>query len=57
MGQFTIHIIYCFIGSIHSLFGEEHDGMQVDMVLEKDPRVLYLDLEAAGRASETLGLA
>ena len=31
--------------------------MQADMVLEKDLRVLHLDLQAAGRDSESLGLA
>ena len=35
-----------------------HGGMQVDMVLEKELRVLHLDLQAAGRRlCATLGLA
>jgi hypothetical protein len=31
--------------------------MQVDMVLQKELRVLNLDQQAAGRDNETLGLA
>ena len=31
--------------------------MQSDMVLEKELRVLHLDLQAAGRENEPLGLA
>ena len=39
--------------------GKEHGGMQAGMVLEKEPRVLHLDWQAAGRERErvTLGLA
>ena len=36
---------------------KEYGGMRADMVLEKDLRVLHLDLQAAGRDSESLGLA
>ena len=36
--------------SIHSP-GGKHGGVQVDMVLEKEPRVLHLDRQAAGSDS------
>ena len=33
---------------LHYCHGGKHGGMQADMVLEKDLRVLHLDLQAAG---------
>jgi hypothetical protein len=31
----------------HNHHGRKHGGKQADMVLEKEPRVLYLDPQAA----------
>jgi hypothetical protein len=41
-----------FRGSVHYHHGEKHGSMQAD-VLEKELRVLYQDLQAAGRESDT----
>ena len=38
---------------VHYGYCGKHDGMQVDMVLEKELRVLPLDPQAAGRDSHT----
>lgn len=38
-----------FTGSVHCHHGRKHDSVQVDMVLEKELRVLYLDLKVAWR--------
>ena len=36
-----------FRGLGHCHHGRKHGSMQADMVLEKEPRVLHLDLQAA----------
>ena len=43
-----------FRGSVHYHHGREHGGMQADMVLEKELRVLYLDLQATGSELSTM---
>jgi hypothetical protein len=40
---------YRFRGSVHYHHGGKHGGMPADMVLEKELRVLHLDLQAAER--------
>jgi hypothetical protein len=40
-------LAYSFRGSVHYHPGGKHGGMQLDMVLEKELRGLYLDLQAA----------
>ena len=42
---------------IHYHCGGKHGAMQADVVLEKEMRVLHLDLQAAGRQQDILGLA
>jgi hypothetical protein len=49
-------LAYRFRDFIHYQHGGKHGGMQVDMALEEQ-RVLHLDLQAAGREKEKLGLA
>ena len=46
-----------FRGLVHYHHGRKHGGTQAGMVLEKELRVLYVDPQAPGRESETLGLA
>ena len=46
-----------FGGSVHFHHGGKHDGMQADMVLEKELRVQHLDRQAVGRGSDPLSLA
>ena len=46
-----------FRGLVHCHHGGKHVGMQADMVLEKELRVLHPDQKTAGRVSDTLGLA
>ena len=36
---------------VHSHHGRKHGSMQEDMVLEKEPRVLHLDVKSARRLS------
>lgn len=38
-----------FRGLIYYHRSSKHGGMQADLVLEKDLRVLHLDLQASGR--------
>ena len=45
-----------FGGLVHCRHGRKHGSLQVDMVLEKELRVLHLDPKAAGE-SEPLDLA
>ena len=47
-------LTYRFINYHH---GGKYSGMQTDMVLRKEQKVLYLDQEAVGRESESPGLA
>ena len=47
-------LAYSSRGLVKYCHGREHDSMQADMVLEKELRVLYADLPAAGRVS-TIG--
>jgi hypothetical protein len=44
-----------FIGAglVHYHHGRKHGGMQVDLVLEKELRALHLDLQEAGKESDT----
>ena len=42
-----------FRGSVHYHHGGKHDSMQTDIVLEKELRVLHLDLKAAERICST----
>lgn len=44
-------LAYRFRGLVHYHYGKKHSGAQADMVLENEPRVLYLDRQAAGRES------
>ena len=41
-------LAYSFRGLVHYDHGEKHGSIQADMVLEKELRVQYLDLQAAG---------
>jgi len=40
-----LELAYSFRGSVH-YHGGKHGGVQADMVLEKELRVLHLDLKA-----------
>jgi hypothetical protein len=43
-------LAYSFRDSVHYLHGGKLSSMQADMVLfEKEQRILYLDLQAAGK--------
>jgi hypothetical protein len=42
-----------FRGSVHCRHGRKHGSVQIDMVLEKELRVLHLDLQAAGGGSDS----
>ena len=44
-----IRAAYSFRGLIYYHPGKKHGGMQVDLVLEKEQRVLHLDLKVARR--------
>ena len=46
-----------FRGLVHCHHRGKDGGMQADMVLEKELRVLHPDLQTAGRETVTLGLA
>jgi hypothetical protein len=41
-------VVYSFRGLVHYHHGRKHGSMQADMVLEKELRVLHLDLQAGG---------
>jgi hypothetical protein len=43
----SLGLPYTFRGSVHYHHGGKHGSMQLDMVLEKELRVLYLDPQAA----------
>ena len=43
--------IYSFRDLVHYHHGGKHGGTQADMVLEKELRVVHLDLQAAGSGS------
>ena len=47
-GKHLIGAAYSFRGLVHYCHGRKHGGVQADMVLEKELRVLHLDLKAAG---------
>ena len=42
-------LAYSFRGSVHYHHGRKHGSIQADMVLEKELRVLHLDLQEAKR--------
>jgi hypothetical protein len=42
-------LAYSFRGSVHYYHGRKPGSIQADMMLEKELRVLYLDLKAARR--------
>jgi len=46
-------LAFAFRGLAHYCHGRKHDSPQADRILEKELRLLYLDLKAAGRASLT----
>lgn len=48
----SLGLAFSFRGLAHCLHVEKHGGMQKDMVLERDLRVLHLDLQAAEGDSE-----
>jgi hypothetical protein len=45
---------YNFTVPVHYHRGRKHDSMQTDMVLEKELRVLSLDLKAARRRLDSI---
>jgi hypothetical protein len=47
----SLELVYSFRGSVHYHHGGKHDNMQADIVLEKELRVLHLDLKAVRRLS------
>jgi hypothetical protein len=50
-------LAYRFTGFNDYFYGGNHGTMQTDMLLEKELRVLHLDLKTTGRASEPMSLA
>ena len=48
-GQHLIGPAYWFRGSVHYHHDRKHGSIQADTVLEKEPRVLHLDLKAVRR--------
>jgi hypothetical protein len=50
-------LVYKFRDSVHYLLDRKHGSVHTDMVLEKEPRVLHLDLKAVMRrlSSRQLG--
>jgi hypothetical protein len=48
---------YCFSGLVNYHHRRKYGGMQADMMLETDMRVLYLDPWVAGRNIVILGLS
>jgi hypothetical protein len=50
--RISLGLAYSFRGLVHYHHGRKHGSMQVDMVLEKELRVLCPDWQAAGRKSE-----
>jgi hypothetical protein len=45
----SLRLAYRFKGLVHYYHGRKHGGMQADMALEKELRVLRLYLQLAGR--------
>ena len=52
-----MELAYRFRGLVYYHNGKEHSGIQAGIVLQKEPRVLHLDWQAAERERVTLGLA
>jgi hypothetical protein len=48
-------LAYSFRGLVHYHHCRKHGGMQADMVLEEELRVLHLGLKAARRLDSTWG--
>ena len=48
-------LTYSSRGLVHCHYGRKHGGMQADMVLEEELRVLHLGLKAARRLDSTWG--
>ena len=46
-------LAYSFRGSVYYHHGRKHGSMQADMVLEKELRVLHLDLKAARKKTHS----
>ena len=46
-----------FRGLVHCQYDRKHSGMQADMVLDKELKVLYLDSQAAGNRPSGPGLS
>jgi hypothetical protein len=46
-------LAYSFRGLVHYQHGRKHDSKQADTVLEKELRVLQLDLQGAGTESDS----
>ena len=54
-GQHLIGLSYNVRGSVHYHHGRKHGSVQADMVLEKELRVLHLDLTLAKRVLASSG--
>ena len=52
----SLLLLFSLRGSVHYHHGGKHGSMQADMVLEKELRVLHLDLQAAEGNCEPLDL-
>jgi hypothetical protein len=50
----SLGLAYSFRCLVHYCHDREHGGVQADMVLEKELRVLYLDTQAIGRDCHTV---
>jgi hypothetical protein len=50
----SVELAYTFRGFIHYHHGEKPGVRQADMMLEKELRVLHLDLQAAGSNNDIL---
>jgi hypothetical protein len=44
-----LEVAYRFRSLVHYCYGGKHGGMQADMVLEKELRVIHLDLKVIGK--------
>ena len=56
-GNIYLGMAYMSRGLLHYFHDSKHGGMQGDMVLEKKPRALHLDQQAAERGRETLDMS
>ena len=56
-GEHLIEAGLQFRGLVYYHRGRKHGGTQVDMVLERQLKVLPLDHQAAGREGDPLGVA